>query len=392
MRGERQTDTGWQTYVWRKDPMRPKGGRQVSKNWPSDSTLAERKAWRTEQQLRGKRPDLFVEPDAAATTFADDARDYLTREAVRKMPTFKDRTQHINEWVAVFGHRERATIQPQEIQKELDKRSATLAASSLNNRRAALMHLWTTLDGKHQANPVKAVPPYEEPAPEPKAPALAAVLALLNGVSAKTEYSRKCRARLKVIAWTGWPHAVVKSIEPGDREHWQRGLAYVRRRQKGKGAKARWLPLLPQGKAALEEFHKADAYGHFSNGSLHRKVKLTCRRLKIAHIRPYDLRHFFGTLIATLTQDERAIMELMLVTTPSIIRRYTEAATNPRVQAAVAAVVRQLPGLLAAVRKVKTPQAVRAARQSVSRRTPFGASQQHRAHSTKPWRPSNARG
>jgi integrase len=353
--GERRTKTGgYQTYVWRRDPTLPKGGRQVSRNWPTTSTTAERKGWRKEQQLRGTHPELFVEPDTAATTFAEDARDYLRTEKVQRMPTVKERTKHIEEWIEVFDRRERASIDPIEIKQALDSLLPTHAASSLNHRRTALMDLWTVLDGRHKANPVKAVPTYHEPDPEPRAPALVDVLTLLDGISTETDYSRKCRARLKVITWTGWPHAVIKQLEPSDRADWQKGRAYVRGRRKGrKGAKPRWLPLLPQAQEALREFHRTRAYGHFSNSSLWRKVDQANRRLKLTHIRPYDLRHFFGTLIATLTQDERAIMELMLVTSPKVIRRYTEAATNPRVRAAVTAVAKRVPGLLAGVRKVR---------------------------------------
>jgi integrase len=354
--GIRRTPKGFQSYVWRHDPTRPKGGYQTSKRWPPSTSIAVMKQWRVEQEMRGKHPHLFVAPDPAQTLFADDARtDYLTREKVTSMPTLEQRTQHINEWIKLFGHRERKTITDRDIQKALDDMRKRMSAGSVNKRRTALMDLWTVLDGRHQANPVKATTVYEEPAPLPRAPELAAVLKLLKGLPARTDYGKKCRARLKVIAWTGWPHAIVKQLEPADLPHWKQGRAFVQRRKKGKGARARWLPLLPEAVKALREFHAVDAYGDFSNSSLHKRVTAFCRTQKVAHIRPYDLRHFFGTLIATLTQDERVIMELMLVSTPAIIRRYTEAATNPRVQAAVKGIVGQLPALLkAAEKRVKT--------------------------------------
>jgi integrase len=270
------------------------------------------------------------------------------------MPTVNQRTQHIEEWIAIFGHRERGSITITDIQKALDGMRATMSPGSVNKRRTALMDLWTVLDGRHQANPVKATTKYDEPTPEPRAPELAAVLKLLKGIPAQTDYGKKCRARLTVIAWTGWPHAIIKALQESDRPHWKNGRAFVGRRRKGKGARARWLPLLPEAMKALDEFHRVKAYGHFSNSSLHKRVTQFCRTAKVAHIRPYDLRHFFGTLIATLTQDERVIMELMLVSTPAIIRRYTEAATNPRVQAAVSGIVKQLPDLLKAA-KSATP-------------------------------------
>lgn len=343
--GIRRIDGGYQAYRWRIDPTHKKGGYQTSRRFPLDTPISEMVAWRNEQELRGKRPELFVAPVERRITFADEARGYLLSPKVQRMPTADQRTQHINEWIVVFGHRDRATIQPQEIQHILDKLLAKMSAGSVNKRRTALMDLWTVLDGRHRANPVKATRPADEPPPEPRAPELAAVLRLIAGMRTDTDFARKCLARVKVITWTGWPHAIVKQLEPTDLPHWKKGQAFVHRRKKGKGARARWLPLLPEAVRALTEFHKADAYGHFSNSTLHKRVTAACKALKLPRLRPYDFRHFFLTLVAVTTKDERAVMELGLISTPAIAARYTAAATDPRVQAAVAELKKKLPGL-----------------------------------------------
>jgi integrase len=344
--GIRETATGFQTYVWVKDPTLPKRGYQASQNWPRSATISEMKQWRMRRKL-----NLQEDQDDSRTTFAEDAWDYLRRDKVDKMPTKDERHRHIGEWVALFGRRHRADIKPHEIQKALDGMRARMSAGSVNKRRTALMDLWTTLDGRHQANPVKAAPDYEEPHPEPRAPSLATVLKIIDGMPDKTDFAVKCKARIRVIAWTGWPHAMVKQLEESDLEHWKKGTAFVKRRKKGKGARARWLPLLPEAVAALKAFHKADAYGHFSNSSLHKRVTATCKRLKLPHVRVYDLRHFFLTLVAVITKDERAVMELGLISSPEIARRYTEAATDPRTQAAVAEMAKRIPSLKRGVRK-----------------------------------------
>lgn len=328
--GIRETPTGYQTYVWVKDPTRTRGGYQASKRWPKTASLAEMKQWRPKRKYA--HPET-VSPDA--TTFSEDVRDYTFRDKVQRMPTCDERCRHMDEWVAIFGHRARATIQPHEIQKALDRMRGHLSAGSVNKRRTALMDLWTTLDGKHQANPVKGTRAYEEPTPEPRAPAFLTVLQIIDAMPTKTDYGKKCKARLQVLAWTGWPHKIIKQLEPSDLEHWKRGEAFVKRRKKGKGARARWLPLLPEAVHALLEFHKADAYGYFSNSSLHTRVAATCDRLELPHLRPYDLRHFFLTLVAITTRDERAVMELGMISTLKTARRYTEAATDPRVNAAL---------------------------------------------------------
>lgn len=302
--------------------------------------------------MKAKYGLLDDDEQEPASGFADDARDYLSRDKVLKMPTCAERARHIGEWVAVFGNRERDHIQPHEIQRELDRMRALLSAGSVNKRRTALMDLWTILDGRHQANPVKATKEYEEPEPEPRAPELALVLKILKAMPTQTDYAKKCKARLQVIAWTGWPHTIVKQLESSDLRYWKQGTAFVKRRKKGKGARARWLPLLPEAVKALREFHKVDAYGTFSNSSLHKRLTAVCKELKVGRVRPYDFRHFFGTLIATITRDERAVQELMLLSTVEQARRYTAAATDPRVQAAVEEVAVKLPSLRKAAGRI----------------------------------------
>lgn len=334
--------------MWVKDPAHPKGGRQEARNWHDRDrpSLTEMKEWRMKRKL-----GIVDEADAIAVTFAEDARDYLRRDKVQRMPTRAQREQHIKEWIALFGQRDRHDIKPHEIQRALDGMRATMSAGSVNKRRTALMDLWTTLDGRHQANPVKATTEYEEPHPEPRAPSLETIVRILKAMPTKTDYGKKCQARMEVIAWTGWPHAMLKGLQESDREQWKTGKAFIARRKKGKGARARWLPLLPQAVAALKKFHRVDAYGAFSNSSLHKRVTATCQKLEIAHVRPYDFRHFFLTLIAVITRDERAVMELGLISSPEIARRYTEAATDPRVQAAVKQVAGKLPRLLSKARQ-----------------------------------------
>lgn len=339
--GIRETATGFQTYVWVKDPAHPKGGFQASHRWGHNATISEMKAWRVKRKLN------LVEtlPDEGRTTFAEDAWDYLRRDKVQKMPTCDERHRHIAEWVEAFGKRNRADITYQEIQHALDRLRGRMSAGSVNKRRTALMDLWTTLDGRHQANPVKATKVCEEPHPEPRAPELAKVLKILKAMPTHTDFARKCKARLEVIAWTGWPHAIIKQLEPDDLKHWKKGTAFVKRRKKGKGARARWLPLLPDAVKALRAFHAADAYGHFSNSTLHKRLTATCNALKVPRIRAYDLRHFFLTLVAVITRDERAVMELGMISSPEIARRYTEAATDPRIQAAMQDMAAKLPSL-----------------------------------------------
>lgn len=360
----RLADGKYEAYVWVRDPLRPKGGYQAAKRFPAETSWTVMKQWRLRRTV-GIPPE---DADRSAPTFAEDAREYLAREKVKHMPTSDERGRHIRQWIAIFGARQRRDIQPQEIQAALDamrrcawqrgqQTGVGLSAGSINKRRMALMDLWTTLDGRHQANPVKATTIFAEPVPEPRAPPLTLVLTILRRLR-----PTKSRARLKVIAWTGWPHAIVKQLTPIDLDL-KAGRAFVRRRRKGKGARARWLPLLPEAILALREFHARNAYGWFSNSSLHKRVTAFCRQRGLPRVRPYDFRHFFGTLIATSTRDERAVQELMLLSTTVQARRYTEAATDPRVEAAIAEATTKLPMLRKAANRINRVSLSRGASQ-----------------------------
>lgn len=347
--GIRRTPTGYQAYVRVCDPMHHAGSLQASKRFPRGTAWSEMRDWRQRRRLGLDEGD-----NGDHTTFAEDAEEYLSRSAVQRMPTYRERAKHIHWWVSVFGARDRQTIHPQHVQKALDRlqttpwvrgkgraqRTGNYTASSLNKRRTALMHLWTVLDGRQAANPAKGVQAYRESEPVPRAPALNVVLRILDAFP-----TTKTRARLKLLAWTGWPQAIIKQLRPGDFDL-KGARAFVASRRKGAGAPARWLPLLPEAVAACKEFHRSNAYGDFSNSSLRSKLVAQCVRLGLSPIRPYDLRHQFLTLVATLTRDERAVLDLGLLRTPQMARRYTQAATQPRTQAAVADVAKQLPRLI----------------------------------------------
>jgi hypothetical protein len=73
------------------------------------------------------------------------------------MPTHNERVAHIELWKSEFGQRRRDTIETSGIDAVLNRwLAARLAASTVKHRRTALLHLWSRLDGKHAANPVRA--------------------------------------------------------------------------------------------------------------------------------------------------------------------------------------------------------------------------------------------
>lgn len=279
--------------------------------------------------------------------FDDDARVYL--EAVKAMPSYADRERHIEEWIAAFGARRRDEISSDEIRAQLHRwrtesrtvtytrrpttrdprtRTLVLSASAVNKRRTALMHLYAVLDGKSAPNPVRDAPKFAEPKPLPRAipyPLITAMFARMR--------PSKSKARLMVIAYTGTPHAQLKTLQATDVDL-VNATVRIAGRRKGQGTRERLVPLIPEAVRALKLMAKEDAWGPFSNAMLRlalRRAMATVHPALAETISPYDLRHSFGTEVYRRSGDIRAT-QLLLDTTQV---RYMLAAEAGRVQAAV---------------------------------------------------------
>jgi integrase len=359
--GIRQDKIGYQAYVHL-------DGRMVTKRFKPGTSVNTMKAWREDQRVKARHGITLPTDDQA--TFRADVEAYL--RLVAGMPTITDRTYRLRQWVAVFGARARTTITATDIRAQLERwrlsgrfDGGPLALASLNQRRTALLHFYTVLDGKSGKNPVRDVPPY----PEHTGDALRAqpwrvwyrLLARMgrHHVEPRTGFRRwpgrrertKGQARLRVMLWTGWPHAQIMQLTPADLDL-DHARARVSRRRKGKGHPATWLPLLPPAVTALQAFDALDAWGPFSQSALHSQLRrawtqenVSRRRHKrrpLPPMRPYDARHSFGTLIASVTTDERALQDLMLLSTAAQARRYTGGANAARMRAAVATVTAAL--------------------------------------------------
>lgn len=331
-RGIRATPHGWQVYLHVKGEFR-------SKHFPKDTPVQKLRDWRKEQQARATL-NLKPEPQEA-DTFGADCEAYLA--AVRGMTTYTDRKYRIEQWRDALGRkRRRSEITSVEIRQQLEKwKAAKLSHGSLNLRRTALFHLFTVLDGKSAKNPVKDVPPYREIPPPLRLPTPKDALAAIEAVEKHKGKSRKTRARLLVLLWTGWPAAQLKKLKPGDID-WPGARALVHGRQKGRGTRPKWLPLLPQAVAALKEMKKARAWGEFSNSSLHSRLHQGCKNAKVEAFRVYDLRHLFGTMVAAVVKDDRVVAELLMHADIRMTRRYTEQSVNPRLLEGLALVAKSL--------------------------------------------------
>jgi integrase len=351
--GIRKTPAGhWQAFIKIR-------GQWRSKVFPADTALSKMREWREAQRLGVSLPD---EPAPAGRTFADDVADYLAQMAT--MPTLKWRKADLVLWLEALGpDRDRRTITAGEIRAQLAKwrtegprqvydrrrlayvfEPGPLAANTVNHRRTALMHLWTILDGKSAPNPCRDVERFRDDSQDapPRALSPAAVAAVLDRMPPS-----QTRARLELMRWTGLPPAQIARLEPGDIQ-WHNAV-YVRPRRKGRGVAGAWLPLLPAGWEALREFKRLGCWGAFSVSSARKSFRLASSkaardpdlaasvRAELADVTPYQLRHSFLTLIAGITQDDRAVQMLALHADIRQTHRYTTATANPRAKAAIEA-------------------------------------------------------
>lgn len=279
--------------------------------------------WLLAQEIRyrtGSRP---------SGRFKDDATTYL--QAITAMPTYTERRQHIEDWTAVFGEIQRVQITPDQIRAQLHAwKAAGKSASTVNHRRTALMHLFTVLDGKSAANPVKDVPKFQEPSPFPRALSSAAIARLLKAIPAG-----KDKARAMVLAYTGIPHAQIAQIRQ-EHVNYKTGTVIVHGRKKGAGTATTIRRLTAKGVQAFRSMQRYKAWGPFDRWAFRRVIRDACATAKIdPPLRPYDLRHFFGTEMYRRSGDVRAVQILMGHSTPTLTHRYTLGAVEPRVEAAV---------------------------------------------------------
>lgn len=298
-------------------------GQLYQKHFPKGTDQTLMRQWLVDTEIQHRGPEHRV-----SGAFDKDAARYL--QTVSAMPSFADRKREIQAWVEVFKETPRRSITSTMITAQLHAWRQTLAASTVNHRRTALMSLWTRLDGKSARNPVKETPRFPEPTPAPKALDYVSIKAVLAAMG-----DTQSRARLLVLAYTGLPHTQIAALTPQSID-WQAKTLAVTGRRKGQGTAGRVIPLTPGALTALRAMERTKAWGPFSNSSLRKAFRLACRKaLGRDDIRPYDLRHSFGTEVYRRSGDIRATQVLMGHSTPALTHRYTLAAVDPRVQAAL---------------------------------------------------------
>lgn len=262
-----------------------------------------------------------------------EAQRYLAQVAA--MPTYAQRRDHIELWLEALGpETPRHTITAEQIRTVLqDWRKSGLGPATCNKRRSALMHLWSTLDGKGARNPVRDVPKFRAPDPLPRGKDP-------HDIDAKLLKAPKCRSRAtcRVLLWTGLRPAELNRAEP---EHYNRELKTLIV-QTAKGGRVRVLPLSEQACAALDELTQVDGWHHIPQAApLGRWLK---KITKMDTLRVYDLRHSYGTALALAQTRLDVIGALLGHSTLELSKRYTLAAVTPDALQAIQALGKKKAG------------------------------------------------
>lgn len=273
-------------------------------------------------------------------------------------------------WIATpLGPMRRDDIRRSHILTQLAKwESDGYAAATLNHRLRALRKLYDVLDldDDRAINPCAKVKKRTEPEADVRGAdyaILEGILALIPdiGFSATKGTPRpeanKSKIRLRLMAWTGLPPALVKNIRE---EHidWRAKELLVTPRRKGKGVRARRLPLLEEAVTALRDLQAAGGFGRYSNAApwmawqrakrryLDRmRADLTADQFAaleqlVTPLRPYDLRHSFAAMVYQTTENQYAVKDLLMHGSLQTSERYITRAVHAVSTAAIAAVQR----------------------------------------------------
>ncbi len=307
MKGVRPDRYGLRAYVYANGQQRERR----FKAGTSDKTI---KHWRDETRVALRKIPQATGPPPGS--FADDAARYLTQ--VRAMPTYAQRSAHLDLWLAALGPTQpRSTITAAHIRAVLHGWRLELSAATCNKRRTALMHLWAVLDGKGASNPVRDVPKFrvDDALPRGRDP---------HSIDAALKTAPRCRSRAccRVLLWTGFRPVELQHAQPED-VNLKAKTAIART---AKGGRTRVIGLTSQAVAAWKELDALDAWGRVPQAApLNRWLK----KITGLQLRVYDLRHSYGTALASRNTRLDVIGAMMGHSTLELTKRYTLAALAP---------------------------------------------------------------
>ena len=262
-----------------------------------------------------------------AGTLAADIDPFL-RQIADRPRLVAERRQQLEWWAARLGHLRRDAIMPADVRAALAELRRTHAALTCNHYRQALFSLYRGLDGRDAPNPVRDLKPFTSPPPEARGLSYDVVQRILAAMSDQGSAMVKgkpraaasaAKARCRVLAFTGLRPSELMRYRP---EHWNRTtrtlVVYT-----GKGGRTRTIPLSAPAAEALADLEAVDAIGPFSTSTVRRAFIRAAARIGIHGVRPYDLRHSYGTALYRVAGDTRLVKDVLGHSDTRMTERYT---------------------------------------------------------------------
>jgi integrase len=321
------------------------GGRQRERSFPLTADLNVMIGW----QLTEKANLLAASPSTAAPagTLKDDAPAYLATLTGQRR---KDDAALAAHWLACgLASMPRAEITRSQIKAQMATwQEAGVAANTINHRVRLLRNVYRELDGEDAPNPtdkIRKLPGPEAEARDVPYDLLEAIIAWAPDRGAASAGETRpgvslSKDRARAMLWTGLPPSILMKVR---RVHFNRAAATlkVQPRRKGRGTKGETIPLLPEAVNALQAFFDHAADGAFSTHSFykwwHRAQQRFIAQLKtltaeqggdpatielVRRIRPYDIRHSFGSEAWRRSKNLLGLKKLMLHARLSTTERY----------------------------------------------------------------------
>ena len=285
------------------------GGQLRFRRFPPRTPLETVRRWRLDTRVS---LGLTQRP---AGILAADIEPFL-RQIADRPRLVAERRQQVEWWAARLGHLRRDAITPTDVRAALADLRRTHAASTCNHNRQALFSLYRALDGRDAPNPVREVKPFTSPAPEACGLSYDVVGRILAAMSDQGSAMVKgkpraaasaAKVRCRVLGFTGLRPSDLMRYRP---EHWNRTtqtlVVYT-----GKGGRTRTIPLSAPAAEALADLEAVGAIGPFSTSTVRRAFVWAAARIGIHGVRPYDLRHSYGTALYRVAGDTRLVKDVL---------------------------------------------------------------------------------
>ncbi|MCY4661782.1 MAG: tyrosine-type recombinase/integrase [Acidobacteria bacterium] len=272
--------------------------------------------------IRARRDELRASlrtlPAGERHTLAHDADRYLDQVKNTLLVSLRDRHRDLATWLPRFGHLRTLSLPMHlaSLNAQLHEWRRTLAASSCNHRRHALIHLVRLLYGRRAAVDLVDLVRFAPAPPKPRwvqRTHIDAVLAQLTPGS-------KTRVRLELMHWTGMRPSQMGRLTRED-FHLHDTIPYVSV-PRGKRGRLAAVPLVDEAVTAARAFIDREAFGAWSTPSANKAIRTAARKANLEPFTVYQIRHSFATWLRHAGADLADIQDLYGHTDPTTTRIY----------------------------------------------------------------------